>query len=340
MPDNYTELIAKKLSGDINKSEEEDLNIWLKTSDENREAFRVYSLIWTDTKIKRVSKSADKVFDGISAAIQEQGNEIVGKYYISRQSASIQYLWKGIAAAVLFLAIAVFVIRSNEDKEELPVAQSIRLIEKSLSVGQKTKLFLPDGSEVWLNAESSLSYPERFDDVNRVVSLIGEAFFNVTKNPLKPFIVKTENMDITVLGTTFNVRCYNNEEIANIALKTGKVLVETSDLKENKYIISPGEGISICRKLGKASRYEVDPKAAFQWKEGLIYFNKADFGEVINKLSRWYGVEFIIENYNGEKWEYSAEFKNEYLSNVLQSMSFSKGFKYEIDQNKVILKFN
>ncbi len=133
------------------------------------------------------------------------------------------------------------------------------------------------------------------------MSLKGEAFFNVTKNPLKPFIVKTESMDITVLGTSFNVRCYNNEKITNVALEIGKVLVETSDSKDNKYILFPGEGISVNNKLGKVSRYEVDPKSAFQWKEGLLYFNKADFDEVINELSRWYGVEFIIENYNQSK---------------------------------------
>jgi len=339
MPNNkYTELIAKKLSGDITKTEEETLNTWLKASDENQDTFRIYSSIWSDTKIKRASENADKVFDGISAAILE--NEIVGSSHIPGQSRSISYLWRSIAAAILVLVVSIFILRNIDNKEKQSVTQSIQLIEKSLPSGQKTKIFLPDGSEVWLNAESSLSYPERFDDVSRVVSLKGEAFFNVTKNPLKPFIVKTESMDITVLGTSFNVRCYNNEKITNVALEIGKVLVETSDSKDNKYILFPGEGISVNNKLGKVSRYEVDPKSAFQWKEGLLYFNKADFDEVINELSRWYGVEFIIENYNGEKWEYSAEFKNEYLINVLQSMSFSKGFKYEMDQNKVVVKFN
>lgn len=336
----YTELIAKKLSGDIDKAEEETLNTWLKASDENQGTFQIYSSIWSDTKIKRVSKNADNVFVGISAAIQEEEIDSHKTYQIQEKTGSLSYVWRGIAAAIVILVVAVFVFLSISNKEELPVAQSIHLIEKSLPSGQKIKIFLPDGSTVWLNAESSISYPERFDDVNRVVTLTGEAFFDVNKDPFKPFIVKTDNMDVTVLGTTFNIRSYHNEGITEVALESGKVLVETSDLKENKYILSPGEGISVNGKLGKTSRYEVDPKSAFQWKDGVIYFNKAGFDEVINKLSRWYGVEFIIENYDGKGWEYSAEFKNDYLNNILQSMSFTKGFKYELDQNKVTIKFN
>ncbi|MCK5470978.1 MAG: FecR domain-containing protein, partial [Cyclobacteriaceae bacterium] len=212
--------------------------------------------------------------------------------------------------------------------------------EKSLPCGQKLKIFLPDGSTAWLNAESTITYPERFDTEKRVVTLNGEAFFDVTKDPSKPFIVQTENIDVTVLGTTFNVRNYHNERKTDVALESGEVLVETSGLKEGKYILSPGEGISMNKKSGEIGLYEVDPKSAYQWKDGVIYFNKANFDEVINKLSRWYGVEFIIDNYNGEEWEYSAEFKNDYLNNILQSMSFTKGFKYELDQNKVTIKFN
>ena len=337
---NYTELIAKKLSGDLNKTEEETLNTWLNASDENQETFRIYSSIWSETKLKRVSKNADNVFVGISAAIQEEEIDSYKTYQIQEKTRSFSYVWRGIAASVIILVIAVFVFRNTENKEELPVVQSIQLIEKSLPVGQKMKIFLPDGSTVWLNSESYISYPERFDDVNRIVTLTGEAFFDITKDPLKPFIVKTENMNVTVLGTTFNVRNYHNEEITNVALESGNVLVETSGSNENKYILSPGEGICLNEKTGKISKYEVDPKSDFQWREGVIYFRKADFDDVINKLSRWYGVEFIVENYTGEEWVYSAEFKNDYLNNILQSMSFTKDFKYELDQNKVTIKFN
>ncbi len=336
----YIELIARKLSTDITKDEEEILDNWLKLSDENRDTFKMYSLVWSDTKIKRVSKNADNAFAGILHTIQEKETVVREIPQITGKTRSISYLWKGIAAAIIVLTVAVFILRNIGNSEDLQVAQSIQMNEKTLPSGQKMKIFLPDGSTVWLNAESTITYPERFDDEYRVVSLKGEGFFEVKKNPLKPFIVRTENMNVTVLGTTFNVRNYQNEGKTDVALETGKVMIETDGSKDSKYILSPGEGVSMNKKSGRTYKYEVDPKAAYQWKDGVIYFDKANFDEVINKLSRWYGVEFIVDNYRGVEWEYSAEFKNDYLDNILRSISFSQGFKYKLDQNKVTIKFN
>ncbi len=334
----YTELIAKKLSGNISKSEEETLSIWLSDSKQNQEYFDIHNSLWFDTKVRRLSKNADNIFIGISAAIQEEDVSTESRYQIQERKIRPSYMWKGIAAAIVLLVASVFIFINMDNSKEQPEAQSIQLVKKSLPTGQKMKIFLPDGSTVWLNAESSITYPERFDDVNRMVTLTGEAFFDVNKDSLKPFIVKTQNMDITVLGTKFNVNSYQGE-VTDVALESGKVMISAGS-NETKYLLTPGEGISINGKSGETIRYDVDPKLAYQWKDGMIYFDKADFNEVINKLSRWYGVEFIIENYNGDNWVYSAEFKNDYLNNILHSMSFTKGFQYEIDQNKVKIKFN
>lgn len=340
MDDNrYIELISRKLSSDISQAEEEILSNWLMLSDENQDTFNMYSLIWTDSKIKRVSKNADNVFADILHEIQDENVIDLDTHQNQEKIRSISYLWKGIAAAVVILVVAVFVIR-NVENAPLKEVQSVQMLEKSLPSGQKMKIFLPDGSKVWLNAESTITYPERFDDELRVVTLIGEGYFDVIKDPSKPFVVQTADMDVTVLGTMFNVRNYHNEGKTDVALESGKVMVNTSGSKDSKYILSPGEGICIHKKSGEIDTYEVDPKEAYQWKDGVIYFNKASFKEVINKLSRWYGVEFIVDKNNVEVWEYSAEFNNDYLENILESISFSQGFKYEIDQNRVNIRFN
>lgn len=336
----YTELIAKKLSGEITKADMEILEDWLNSSTKNQEEYEIHSSFWSDLKIKRTSNNADNIFVGISAAIHEDEQEKREAHRIPVKSRSLSFLWRGIAATVLVLIVAVFVYKSAINKEELSVAQSTQMIEKSLPIGQKMKIFLPDGSTVWLNAESSISYPKRFADKKRVVTLKGEAFFDVNKDPSKPFIVKTQKMDVIVLGTKFNVRDYDNEEKTDVALESGKVMVETSASSKKKYMLLPGEAISMSKKSGEIEKYKAESKSAFRWKDGVIYFHNTNFDEVISKLSRWYGVEFIIENYDGRKWEYSAEFKNDNLSNILHSMSFTKGFEYEIDQNKVTLKFN
>ncbi|MCG8311066.1 MAG: FecR domain-containing protein [Cytophagales bacterium] len=330
----YTELIAKKLSGEINSEEEQQLDAWINEDPKHQEKYNQYRFVWSDSKIKRRSSNADRIFIGISAAIQEENPS-----YSTAPTKRRFFQITAVAATLSLLISSIFVFDRLKNIEEASAPSEVEVVVKSLPKGQKSKIFLPDGSIVWLNAQSTIKYPKRFSEHTRIVNLIGEAFFDVTEDATKPFIVKTDKLDIKVLGTTFNVRNYQNENNTDISLESGKISVHTLGLDKKKYLLSPGEGLSFDDTSGSVTKFHTS-RSSFCWKDGTILFEEATFQEVIDKLSRWYGVEFVIENYDNSRWEYSAEFKDEYLDNVLQSLGYSKGFRYEIDQNKVKILFN
>lgn len=156
--------------------------------------------------------------------------------------------------------------------------------------GGEYRLILSDGTKVWLNSETTLKYPVSFNKDRRQVELNGEAFFSVAKDTLHPFIVKMKESSVKVLGTEFNVSAYpdRNEEAV---LVEGKVSFAS---KGKNKILKPGER-AISEK-GKIVVSKVDTKYYTSWKDGIFYFNNIRLEELIEKLSRWYDVEFFFLN--------------------------------------------
>ncbi|NJN27855.1 MAG: DUF4974 domain-containing protein [Cyclobacteriaceae bacterium] len=335
----YSELIAKQFLGHTNAKENKIISNWLDRSDEHKKLYREYELIWSKTQINHVATNAEKVYDKISLAINDDKQKYLSHELIPKKFNWSPFVIKAAAAVILFVLVASLTIKYVFTETETVDNNIVSRINKTLPKGQKLKVFLPDGSTAWLNAESSLTFPERFDGSSRIVELDGEAFFSVKKDTLKPFIVRTDQLDVTVLGTTFNVRTYQKESSADVALESGKVLVSMQVKDKEQVFLLPGEGIRIDKTSGEFHKTTIDPLDAYGWKDGVLYFKDATFEQIISKLSRWYGVEIEVQNFDNSEWAYSSEFQNEYLSNVLESMSFSKEFEYKLDQNKVFIKF-
>ena len=246
-----------------------------------------------------------------------------------------------IAATLLIVVTLVYLISNNIDNSVLENS-SIAIIEKQNPPGQKLKIFLPDGSTAWLNAESKISYPEKFSDEKREITLEGEAFFDVIKNPDRPFIVNAGEVSTTVLGTTFNVKAFDNDPFTQVALQSGKVKVEYKDVDgKNAMFLEPGEAITYNKSKSIAQKNKFDEELLLGWKDGIIKFKDGDLDEIISTLSRWYGVQFEIENMKNETWSYTGSFDNEILNNVLKGISFTQDFSYEFDTPKyVIIELN
>jgi len=336
----YSELIAKQLKGEATPEEHMLIDDWINESQEHKEIARQFEIVWNKTKINYSAKNSDQVFDKIMLKINQENQR---NRYVS-QAAEHTNRWRtfsyGTAAAMVIIVAATILIFSHKENRSATPLPEASQISKALPKGQKMKIFLPDGSVVWLNAESEITYPDRFDESNRLVALKGEAYFDVASDATKPFIVQTHGLEVVVLGTTFNVRSYLDEKTTEVALESGKVLINLNSQNLGKYILTPGEGMEYDASDDSIKQFEVDHKTAFSWKDGVIYFNDASFNEVISRLSRWYGVEFTVENYHRQKWVYSGEFKDENLNNILLAMSFTKGFEYQIDQNMVYINFN
>tara|TARA_R110000744_G_scaffold12647_6_gene37501 strand:- start:92 stop:1126 length:1035 start_codon:yes stop_codon:yes gene_type:complete len=162
--------------------------------------------------------------------------------------------------------------------------------------GKRTDLQLSDGSMVWLNSGSKLVYPAVFNGNTREVYLEGEAIFEVTHNPQKPFKVLSTNQEVEVLGTVFNVSSYKDDELSFTVLKSGSVKINFADKNVGGIKIKPGTLASYNALSKKANTKEVDINDYFSWRDGFLNFKKDNLKFIMTKLSRYYNVQISIEN--------------------------------------------
>lgn len=216
-------------------------------------------------------------------------------------------------------------------------------VEQKTNNGQQLNLTLPDSTLVTLNAGSTLSYPEAFSDTLREVTLTGEAFFDVKRNPDAPFVIHTGDVITKVLGTRFNVRAYPENEDVQVAVVEGKVKVKAvtgTESDKNSVCITKSE-MATFQKIEKALKVSsYDEKEQIGWKEGILYFEKSDFKATICKLERWYGVEISIAA--GRKidpsWRFSGKFQQKPLEYILDVMSYPDRFSFTKNENTTIIQ--
>lgn len=257
----------------------------------------------------------------------------------NRFRTGFSYRIAGIAASIVLIALAVFyVVRDgNEQVRDEPLSHGIT---KENAAGQKSLVHLPDGTRVWLNSDSRLHFPSIFEGSRRVVSLEGEAFFEVAKNPNCPFIVYSGAVRVRAIGTAFNIMAFEEKQDIIVSLLEGKIAVSSGLAEERTRIIEPGWAVSVGKGDNIIRAYEcnVDDKAA--WKDGLLIFDNEPFEAVVFKLERWYGVRIHVSGTPDRTYGYKGRFKNEYLANILESMQYGKAFDYEIDGTEVYIDLN
>lgn len=204
--------------------------------------------------------------------------------------------------------------------------------------GGEYRIVLSDGTRVWLNAASSLRFPSAFTGADRSVSLTGEAYFEVSKNTGKPFKVELNNeMEIEVLGTSFNVMAYEDEQAVKTTLVEGKVKMSRSgqnvQLLPNQQAITEREGTDI--RVAPA-----DVEEAIAWKEGLFYFNNDNILSIMRKLSRWYNVEVHYSGpVPGGHYEGTIRRQAE-IGQVLAMLELPGGINFEINENSIMVRSN
>ena len=189
--------------------------------------------------------------------------------------------------------------------------------------GGEYQLTLSDGTRVWLNAETELKYPVAFVGEGREVMLKGEAYFEVAKNVSRPFVVKTEQLDIKVLGTSFNMKSYPSET-QQVTLVQGKVEVRVGNYSRK---LQPGEQLNYSSE-GPEIR-DVDVKAYTAWKDRRFVFNDDLLEEVIHKLGRWYDVEFFLRDAEVRKIRFTGNLpKYRNLDQVLNKLELTTHIRF------------
>ncbi|MBT31308.1 MAG: hypothetical protein CMO01_16765 [Thalassobius sp.] len=280
-----------------------------------------------EASINKVKANIDSI---IEKDIEEKGIKIQSR----------RKLYYSIAASISILLAAAWLFWQNTftEKHQEIKEPEIVFLEKSTIGGQKLNLVLPDGSEVKLNSLSEIKFPQNFNiNPEREVYLKGEAFFDVTKNPERPFIIHTENFKTKVLGTSFNIKSYQVDNNVSIAVSSGSVWVQNQLDTTSEVVLSPSEML-VYEKAEHESRVEeFDYKKILGWKDGFLVFEKATFEDITAGLSRWYGVNFTVNKPVQMQKGFTGTFENESLQNVLKGIAYSLKFKYEILDDKVII---
>ncbi len=203
----------------------------------------------------------------------------------------------------------------------------------STPTGGQYNIVLADGTKVFLNAVSSIKYPTQFNGDQRIVELEGEAYFEVAKNKNKPFLVKSDNQTIEVLGTHFNVHAYANESAIKTTLLEGSVAVSS---KNQKAILKPGQQSNVSESSNKIAVKEVDTEAAIAWKNGRFKFDNADLKSVMKQLERWYGIKVEYRGDVSDVRFNGGTFRNKNLSEVLKVLELSN-IKFKVEGKTIIV---
>lgn len=241
----------------------------------------------------------------------------------------------GVAATLAFVAALAYFFMPAMVQEAPEVV--VKEFTATTAWGQKMSITLADGTKVRLNSGSTLRYPEKFIANTREVALEGEAFFEVTKNTKKPFIISSGAIKTKVLGTSFNINTYDNEEDIEVTVATGKVSVASN---EEEVFLGPSEQGVFNKKEAKITKATIDINAVLQWKEGILHFEDASLKEVTASLEKWYGVQFVFDNKALEKCRLTATYDNESLHAILESIIYAKkGISYSYtNDHQIVLK--
>ncbi|MCZ4242646.1 FecR family protein [Pedobacter punctiformis] len=265
------------------------------------------------------------------------------------------YTWLKIAAAIILIAGIAFLYRNYSlDKT---VHTELKAQVFSTKGGERKKVSLPDGSVVLLNAKSSLSIGADFNDKLREVKLTGEAFFDVVHNKDKPFKVHTEDFEINVLGTAFNVKAYADENTSEATLIRGLITMEAVSGNGGMITLKPSQKVTFYKIAPVQENQKVlkstpgHPEITINhytlikdssivetaWTKGKIEIYDQDFAEIKGALEKWFDVKIHFTNPGIEKYRFTATFSHETLEEALKALQNVENFKYEIKGNEVTI---
>ena len=317
--DKIEEILFRYYQGKVTNEEYQLIVAWSESSEENKKLIQQLYSIYLATDIRKVTKQVDT-----EKALHKVSNQI------AIRKKSIGWKWIQHAAAILFIPLLVTIgllLRNNKSEYHSSIAQ---IVNVRTNPGMITSVVLPDSSIVYLNSESSLSYPLVFDGKTREVHLIGEAYFEVAKDPLRRFIVSTAHQtQIEVLGTHFNVEAYEKDEKVIATLLEGKVdflFQENTDTR--KIGLKPGEKLVYDSKVRKASLHKTSCQSEVSWKDGTIILSGTPLREAFRMLEKSYHVEFVITNNRGIDDTYTGVFTNERLDRILDHFKISSKIRW------------
>lgn len=348
-------LLIRHIKGEVTPLEREEVISWINKSGEN-EAY--YTGLINLVVLEKVSKE-NPAAGRITAEMKEDSfRRIKEGIAANKRRVAVPVMkpaerggrvWRGIAAAaVVLLGIsAAFNIYQFGTRKDITPVTNVPAVAGVMNTyytenGVKGKVMLPDSSVVWLNSGSRITYPENFASDKRRVSFEGEGYFDIVKAQQWPMeVVTAKGMKIEVLGTTFHIKSYMNDDDEQATLFSGKIDISKSDgtrqiltAKELK----PLESLRFTEKGSATLTPVADTTKKVAWKQGELLFDQTPMPEVIKMLERWHGVEIIAQDPAVLSYRYTASFGSESIVQILELFRFTSPLDYNIVDNKVYLK--
>jgi ferric-dicitrate binding protein FerR (iron transport regulator) len=325
------ELITGYFSQEQNNDELKELRDWIVSSNDNKAYFMQMQEVWFsaigDKNEFRFNK--EKAFQRFLIRTEKD---------IEKENTPIfLFTFQRIAAAVALLIVLAgsgyWLLCSNHLNQQLADVT----IEAPL--GSRTKMHLPDGTLVWLNAGSKITYSSKFGVNDRKVSLEGEGYFEVTKNKLLPFDVRTSDMTVRVLGTKFNFRNYNDEEEARVTLLEGRVSFNSGLKKSEDFFLSPNQQAVLDKKMNRTLIFSVKAKYVSEWTKGFIFFDEERLPDMVRELERSYNVKINIADDSLRNCRFYGNFPRteQTIQEVLNVLASTNRLKYKIQGKEITL---
>lgn len=326
--DQKYEEYARFLAGESDITEKQNLLERLENDPSEKKLVEQLKTFWTDFSPQM--DSSDRVWQMTS---QKLGFSEAKPMRTREFDSILRYA----AAAILLLSIGInsyFLISKW-------VRNPADMIEYTAKTGEVKEFVLPDGSKVWLNSESTLILPQKFEGDKRNVFLIGEAFFKVEKNPQKPFLVNTSSITVKVLGTSFGVSNYLNDPEVTTSLVEGKVELQNKVAKGEAIVLKPSQEATFNKSDGQISVQAKPEALVAPWREGSFRFYNTSLLSIAHQLERKFNCEFVFIDKDVESYRFTADFDNEGIDEILELLNKAQSFDLKkVDRRYVISALN
>jgi ferric-dicitrate binding protein FerR (iron transport regulator) len=354
-------LLARKLAGEATPDELREFQQLVQEHPDWQQALQGIDDLW------KLPVCGDEMHDYDSYLLHLQRmkelevpfDKSVQSILLKKHSSRKKWYWAAATVAIIFAGIFILKLRHGAFREE--ATSSVPVNEISTRPGSKSRFELPDGTIVWLNAGTVLTYNKDFGRSHREVFLTGEAFFDVKKIKDKSFIVHTANIDIKVLGTVFNVKAYPEDKHTETSLIRGRLEVVIKKRPSDKIILSPSEKLLVendeIRTAANTSSQRKDDVttgplvavnklvysqtdsavAETEWIHNRLVFRNESFADLAIRMERWYGVSIEITDEKLAQTRLNGIFKDETITQALDELREFISFRYETKGNKIII---
>ena len=328
------ELIGRKLAGEAKTNELTAIDQWLKESEENALLYEQLKEQWLAYRENPPPSSSKEVFHRLIYRITEEENQSARKLPFFNLVQS----WSRIAATVTVIAIlsglAYFIVNNKI------LTSGTGIVEQVNPKGVQTKIQLSDGSVVWLNADSKLVYPKTFEGNTREIHLTGEAFFEVARLPEKPFIIHLpQGPQVKVLGTSFNVKAFQEDDVVETSVITGKVaFIQTVEQKNTTVLIDPNHKATYSKSTGQIVKKQVDSHEDMAWTQGKLVFRATPLEEIARTLERTYGITVDFSHEDLKNCRLTATFQEKNIDDVARLLAIAQEIDYVLVDGHLTLQ--